>query len=88
MKITGYRTLTEKERDYLTIHRLLRKYEIQTTSIGDDLLNELCGLPLGLVNSSLAHLMPFCLADTDSPNYTIVLDHLPENTVKLLIETK
>ena len=92
MKITGYRTLTEKERDYLTIHRLLLKYQISTKSIDEfldnNLLNIKGGLPLGLVDTHLSRLMPFHVAVTDSPNYTIILDHLPENTVKLLIETK
>ena len=87
MKITGYRTLTEKEREYLTIHRLLRKYEISTTRI-DDFLNDLCGLPLGLVNSHLSHLMPFCVACNDSPSYTLVLSKLPEGTTDLLIEAE
>ena len=92
MKITGYRTLTEKERDYLTIHSLLQKYGIPTTSIDEfldnSLLNVKGGLPLGLVDTHLSRLMPFRVAITDSPSYTIVLDQLPENTVELYIETK
>ena len=35
MRITGYRTLTEKERDYLTIHRLLRKHELPIPEIAE-----------------------------------------------------
>ena len=92
MKITGYRTLTEKERDYLMIHRLLRKHQISTTSIDEFLDNKLLnvkgGLSLGLVDKHLSRLMRFCVACDDSPSYTLVLDKLPENTVELLIETK
>jgi len=92
IKITGYRILTEKERDYLTLHCLLRKYEIPTKDIDEFLNNKLLnvkgGLPLGLVDTHLSRLMPFRVAVTDSPSYTIILDHLPENTIKLLIETK
>ena len=92
MKITGYRTLTEKERDYLTIHRILRKHKISTKSIDESLDNKLLcvkgGIPLGVVDIHLSHLMPFCAACNDSPSYTLVLDKLPENTVELLIETK
>ena len=92
MKITGYRTLTEKERDYLTIHRLLRRYGISTKSIDESLDNKLLcvkgGIPLGLVDTHLSCLMSFCVACNDSPSYTLVLSKLPENTVELLIETK
>ena len=92
MQITGYRTLTEKERDYLTIHRLLRKHKISTKSIDESLDNKLLcvkgGIPLGVVDIHLSHLMSFCIACDDSPDYTLRLDQLPEGTTKLLIETK
>ena len=86
MKITGYRTLTEKERDYLTIHRLLRKYGIPT--IGhDELLDPMKG-NLSPAVTEYTSLLEFCVACSDSPSYTLVLDKLPENTIELLIETK
>ena len=91
MKITGYRTLTEKELDYLTLHRLLRRYGISTKSIDEFLDNKLLNvagvLSLGLVDTHLSCLMPLCIVCDDSPDYTLRLDQLPENTTKLLIET-
>ena len=92
MHITGYRILTEKERDYVTIYCLLRKYgmlkdEVPTLTI-PRLLDELRGgVPFGVILHPDT-LLQFCLADTDSPSYTLVLSKLPENTVELLIETK
>ena len=86
MKITGYRMLTEKERDYLTIHRLLRRYGISTKSI-DEFLDLLKG-NLSPAVTEYTSLLEFCIACNDSPSYTLVLSKLPENTVKLLIETK
>lgn len=92
MKITGYRPLTEKERDYLMIHRLLRKYEIPISSIDEflnnRLLNKKGGLPLDLVSLHLSRLMPFRIACHDSPTHTIILNELPEGTTELFIEIK
>ena len=90
MKITGYRTLTEKERDYLTIHRLLRKHKLPIPEIAE-FLNALIKKGfITLPDRPLQYdsLLPFCVVCDDSPDYTLRLDQLPENTVKLLIETK
>ena len=86
MHITGYRTLTEKERDYLTIHCLLRKHKIPTSSF-NDLLDMLKGeVASSLCSSNL--LLEFCVINTNSEKHIIYLDKLPANTEKLLIETK
>lgn len=82
MRITGYRTLTEKERDYLTIHRLLHKHQIIPTSEVKEFLKG--GLATDLVYSSVS--VEFCVVDDNLPNCTIVLDQLPENTTELFIE--
>lgn len=88
MRITGYRTLTEKERDYLTIHRLLRKYQISTMKIAEfdeEFLSALKGyLPSAYADPSI--LVEFNIVITPEFDYTIFLDQLPENTIKLLIE--
>ena len=85
MKITGYRTLTEKERDYLTIHRLLRKHKIPTSSF-DDLLDILKGeVASSLYSSNL--LLEFCVTNINSEKHMLYLDKLPANTEKLVIET-
>lgn len=78
MKITGYRTPTEKERDYLTILRLLQKYGIPASEIKEFLKG-------GVYSSDSVE---FCIVDDSFPNYTIFLDQLPKNTTELLIETK
>ena len=84
MKITGYRTLTEKERDYLTLHRLLQKYQI---IIATSEINEFLkwGLSTNLIYSSDS--VEFCVVDDNLPNCTIILNQLPEGTTELLIET-
>lgn len=89
MKITGYRTLTEKERDYLTIRRLLRRHGVPITELGmiaTDLLNELRGdlSPAVTVDTSL---IQFCITCGNSPDYHLRLNELPENTIELYIET-
>ena len=74
MRITGYGPPTEKECNYPTIRRILRKHRIPTSEIGD---------LLGKLNGE----MTFCLI-IDEPTCTLILDQLPEGTTKLLIETK
>ena len=84
MKITGYRTLTEKERDYLTVHRLLQKYQIMAASEIDEFLKG--GLSVNSTYSSDS--VEFCVVNNNLSSYTIILDQLPEGTTELLIEAK
>jgi len=89
MKITGYRTLTEKENDYLILCGLLQKYKLEIPEFLDVLRGRIS--PEGKVNLELAQLrfrpdLPFCITCGDLSSYTIVLDQLPENTTRLFIE--
>ena len=83
MKITGYRTLTEKERDYLTIHRLLHRYGMKHSEINEFLKD---GLSINLVYSSDS--VEFCVIDDDFSSCYLHLNQLPEGTTKLLIESE
>ena len=83
MKITGYRTLTEKEHDYLTIHRLLQKYGISTLEINKFLKG---GLSTNSIYSNDS--VEFCAVNNNLSVHTIFLGQLPEGTTELLIETK
>ena len=95
MKIAGYRTLTERERDYLTIRCLLQKYGMLECGVSylniaqdlDKLREDLC-LPVGSVLNSVTQLLEFRLAYNDSPDYHLRLNELPEGTTELFIETK
>jgi len=95
MRITGYKPMTEKERDYLLIHGLLQKYGIPNVSIYklldplkgnlDPVGAELINLHVLLLNYALP--TSFCIIDDDSSTHTIILNKLPEGTIELLIET-
>ena len=90
MKITGYRTLTEKERDYLTLHRLLRRYGVPITELGmvaTDLLDELRGNLSPAITRDTS-LLQFRIVETSASSYRIRFNQLPEGTTELLIETK
>jgi len=94
MRITGYKPMTEKENDYLLIHGLLQKYGIPNVSIYklldplrgnlDPVGSELINLHVLLLDYALP--TSFCVIDDDSSTHTIILDQLPKNTTKLLIE--
>ena len=90
MKITGYRTVTEKERDYLTIRRLLRRYGVPITELGmiaTDLLDELRG-DLSPAVTEYTSLLQFRVIETSAANYRLRFNQLPEGTTELLIEIK
>ena len=86
MRITGYRKPTEKEHDYLMIHHLFRKHGIPTTSI-DSLLDILSG-ELCSDRAAPDQLVQFHFIRGCSQMCIIHLDDLPENTTRLIIETK
>ena len=78
MRITGYRTLTEKEHNSF---RLLRKHRIPAMHI-DGFLKVLKG-ELPPINPD--SIMEFCVVCNSSSNYHLRLDQLPKNTTELLI---
>lgn len=82
MKITGYRTLTEKECDYLTVRPLLEKHGMLVEDI-----QELLGVKLSpkIVHPNTE--VDFCVICDSSEELFLRLSTLPENTKELYIRT-